>query len=155
MKTARILFEELNSGDENVKIEAKRSSEVGKSILETVCAFANEPDLGGGYLLLGAVRKGFDEQGFPIYEPENISNPDKVQSDLANQCASVFNIRLRPQIKQETFEGKTVIIVKVEEVPAAHKPVYFENKGLPQGAYRRIGSTDQRCTEEDFLFICR
>lgn len=47
MKTARILFEELNSGDENVKIEAKRSSEVGKSILETVCAFANEPDLGG------------------------------------------------------------------------------------------------------------
>ena len=149
MKTARILFEELNSGDENVKIEAKRSSEVGKSILETVCAFANEPDLGGGYLLLGAVRKGFDEQGFPIYEPENISNPDKVQSDLANQCASVFNIRLRPQIKQETFEGKTVIIVKVEEVPAAHKPVYFEKRGLPQGAYRRIGSTDQRCTEED------
>ncbi len=149
MKTARILFEELNSGDENVKIEAKRSSEVGKSILETVCAFANEPDLGGGYLLLGAVRKGFDEQGFPIYEPENISNPDKVQSDLANQCASVFNIRLRPQIKQETFEGKTVIIVKVEEVPAAHKPVYFENRGLPQGAYRRIGSTDQKCTEED------
>lgn len=149
MKTARILFEELNSGDENVKIEAKRSSEVGKSILETVCAFANEPDLGGGYLLLGAVRKGFDEQGFPVYEPENIVNPDKVQSDLANQCASVFNIRLRPQIKQETFEGKTVIIVKVEEVPAAHKPVYFEKRGLPQGAYRRIGSTDQKCTEED------
>ena len=149
MKTARNLFEELNSGDENVNIEAKRSSEVGKSILETVCAFANEPDIGGGYLLLGAVRKGFDDQGFPIYEPENIANPDKVQSDLANQCASVFNIRLRPQIKQETIEGKTVIIVKVDEVPAAHKPVYFEKRGLPQGAYRRIGSTDQKCTEED------
>ena len=151
MKTAKELFEELNSGDENVKIEAKRSSEVGKSILETVCAFANEPDLGGGYLLLGAVRKGFDEQGLPVYVPENIANPDKVQSDLANQCASVFNIRLRPQIKQETIDGKTVIVVKVEEAPATKKPVYFEKRGLPQGAYRRIGPTDQKCTEEDMF----
>lgn len=149
MKTASELFKELNSTDESVWIEAKRASDVGKSILETVCAFANEPDLGGGYLLLGAVRKGFDEQGFPIYEPENIANPDKVQSDIANQCASAFNIRLRPQIKKDSIEGKTVIVVKVDEASAAQKPVFFEKRGLPQGAYRRIGPTDQKCTEED------
>lgn len=149
MKTASELFKELNSTDESVRIEAKRASDVGKSILETICAFANEPDLGGGYLLLGAVRKGFDEQGFPIYVPENIVNPDKVQSDIANQCASAFNIRLRPQIKKDSIEGKTVIVVKVDEVSAAQKPVFFEKRGLPQGAYRRIGPTDQKCTEED------
>jgi ATP-dependent DNA helicase RecG len=149
MKTAQELFEDLNSNDENVRIEAKRASEVGKSIMETICAFANEPDLDGGYLLLGAVRKGFDDNGFPVYEPENIANPDKVQTDIANQCASVFNVRIRPQIETEVVDGKTVIVVRVDEAPASQKPIYFEKRGLPQGAYRRIGSSDQKCTEDD------
>ena len=139
----------MNAGDEGVRIEAKRASEVGKSILETICAFANEPDLDGGYILLGAVRKGFDENGFPVYEPENIENPDKIQTDIANQCASVFNIRIRPQIETEVVDGKTVIVVKVDEAPLSQKPVYFEKRGLPQGAYRRIGPSDQKCTEDD------
>ena len=149
MRTAQELFEELNDGDEGVRIEAKRASEVGKSIMETICAFANEPDLDGGYLLLGAVRKGFDENVFPIYEPENIANPDKIQSDIANQCASVFNVRIRPQIETEVVDGKTVVVVKVDEAPASQKPIYIEKRGLPQGAYRRIGSSDQKCTEDD------
>ena len=119
MRTARELFEELNDGDESVRIEAKRASEVGKSIMETICAFANEPDLDGGYLLLGAVRKGFDDNGFPVYVPENIANPDKVQTDIANQCASVFNVRIRPQIETEVVDGKTVIVVRVDEAPAS------------------------------------
>ena len=64
MKTAQEIFEQLNSIDENVRIDAKRASEIDKSIMETVCAFANEPGLGGGYLLLGAVRTGF-QNGLP------------------------------------------------------------------------------------------
>ena len=39
MKTAKELFEELNSWDENRRIEAKSASAVGKSMMETVCAF--------------------------------------------------------------------------------------------------------------------
>ena len=149
MRTAQELFEELNSNDESVGIEAKRASEVGRSIMETICAFSNEPDLGGGYVLLGAVRTGFDENGLPHYEPENIVNPDKVQSDIANQCASVFNTRIRPQIETGVVDGKTVVVVKVDEAPASQKPVYFEKRGLPYGAYRRIGPSDQKCTEDD------
>lgn len=53
MKSARELLDELNAADEHIRIEAKRSSEIGKSVMETVCAYANEPGLGGGYLLLG------------------------------------------------------------------------------------------------------
>ena len=149
MRTAQELFEELNSYDESVRIEAKKASEVGRSIMETICAFSNEPDLGGGYVLLGAVRKGFDENGLPHYEPENIANPDKIQTDIANQCASVFNVRIRPQIEKDVVDGKTVVVVKVDEAPASQKPIYFEKRGLPQGAFRRIGPTDQNCTEED------
>lgn len=80
MKIAKELFDELNSWDENRRIEAKSASAVGKSMMETVCAFANEPGLRGGYLLLGAKRTGMTEDGKPVYEPENIENTDKVQS---------------------------------------------------------------------------
>lgn len=43
MKTAKELFELLNSFDEDRRIEAKSASAVGKSMMETVCAFSNEP----------------------------------------------------------------------------------------------------------------
>ncbi len=53
MRTAQDLLTELNASDESPRIEAKRAREIGKSIMETVIAYANEPGLGGGYLLLG------------------------------------------------------------------------------------------------------
>lgn len=37
----------------------------------------------------------------------------------------------------------------MNELPQNQKPLYFKSEGLPSGAYRRIGSTDQRCTEDD------
>ena len=148
MKTAQEIFEQLNSIDENVRIDAKRASEIDKSIMETVCAFANEPGLGGGYLLLGAVRTGF-KNGLPVYVPENIENPDKIQNDVITQCSSMFNVRIRPQIEPEVIDGKTVLVVKVDEAPEAQKPIYITSRGLPQGAFRRVGSSDQKCTEDD------
>ena len=148
MKTAKEIFDQLNSVDENVRIEAKKASEIDKSIMETVCAFANEPSLGGGYIILGAVRKGF-ANGVPIYEPENIENPEKIQNDVATKCSTMLNVRIRPQIETEVIDGKTVIVVKVDEAPEAQKPMYIESRGLPQGAFRRVGASDQKCTEDD------
>ncbi|MBP5346268.1 MAG: putative DNA binding domain-containing protein [Bacteroidales bacterium] len=148
MKTAQEIFDQLNSIDESVRIDAKRASEIDKSIMETVCAFANEPGLGGGYLLLGAVRTGFKD-GLPVYVPENIENPDKIQNDVTTQCSSMFNVRIRPLIETEVVDGKTVLVVKIDEAPEAQKPIYIVNRGLPQGAFRRVGSSDQKCTEDD------
>ena len=153
MKTAKELFAELNSFDENRRIEAKSASAVGKSMMETVCAFANEPGLCGGYLLLGAKRTGIAEDGRPIYEPENIENTDKIQSDFVAMCNSMFNVRIRPIINVEEYLGKTVIVVKIEELPESQKPAYFAKRGLPEGAFRRIGPSDEKCSEEDmYLF---
>ena len=153
MRTAKELFAELNSFDENRRIEAKSASSVGKSMMETVCAFANEPGLCGGYLLLGAKRTGIAEDGRPIYEPENIENTDKIQSDFVAMCNSMFNVRIRPIINVEEYLGKTVIVVKIEELPESQKPAYFAKRGLPEGAFRRIGPSDEKCSEEDmYLF---
>ena len=153
MRTAKELFAELNSFDENRRIEAKSASAVGKSMMETVCAFANEPGLCGGYLLLGAKRTGMAEDGRPVYEPENIENTDKIQSDFVAMCNSMFNVRIRPNINVEEYLGKTVIVVKIEELPESQKPAYFAKRGLPEGAFRRIGPSDEKCSEEDmYLF---
>ena len=119
MKTAQEIFDQLNSIDENVRIDAKKASEIDKSIMETVCAFANEPGLGGGYLLLGAVRTGF-KNGLPVYVPENIENPDKIQNDVTTQCSSMFNVRIRPQIETEVIDGKTVLVIKICPCACSH-----------------------------------
>ena len=47
------LLEQLRLLDECQRIEAKLGREIGSSVMQSVCAFANEPGLGGGYILLG------------------------------------------------------------------------------------------------------
>ena len=125
----------------------KRAQEAGKSLLETICAFANEPHLGGGWLLLGVAP---DEQAlFPGYAVEGVPQPDKLSADLASQCTTAFNRPLRVEIRTETLAGEPVVVVFVPEAAPQDKPIYFKATGLPKGAFRRIGSTDQRCTEDD------
>ena len=145
--TAIELLASLNLLDETEHIEAKRASELGKSILETICAFANEPGLGGGWLLLGVAR---DERAlFPAYEVEGIDQPEKLSTEIATQCRNTFNQPVRVDISTETLDGKTVIVVHVPEALAQDKPVFFKSHGLPKGALRRISSTDQHCTDDD------
>ncbi|WP_298576742.1 ATP-binding protein [uncultured Luteimonas sp.] len=151
MTSAYDLLQSLNLLDEHERIEAKRSDEVGKSLLETICAFANEPGLGGGWILLGVTRE--ELALFPSYEVEGLDHPDKISADLASQCAATFNQPVRIQIATEQLDGKPVIVVSVPEAAAQDKPIYFKAQGLPRGAFRRIGSTDQRCTEDDLLLL--
>ena len=145
--TAKEILQQLNSLDEHHAIEAKRASAIDKSFLETVCAFSNEPDLGGGHILLGVERN--ETELFPTYSVVGVENPDVLSNTISSQCASSFNIPVRPQIITELLHGKPVLVVHVPEMQAPNKPVYLKNLGLPRGAYRRIGSSDQHCTEDD------
>ncbi len=151
MKIAAELLSELNELDEHVSVEAKTSADVGRSLLETICAFSNEPNLGGGCILLGAARA--DDTFWPSYEVVGVDDPDQIQADIASQCASVFNVPVRPRMVAERLNGKTVIILHVAEVGSHEKPIHFTNEPLPRSAYRRIGSTDQRCTEDDLVIF--
>ena len=144
---AQELLQNLSLLDENECIEAKLAQDIGKSALETICAFANEPNLGGGWLLLGVARE--ELALFPSYEVRGVPNPDKLSANLASQCASTFNTPVRLDISTEVLEDKPVVVVFVPEAAPQDKPIYFKAAGLPKGAFRRIGSTDQRCTEDD------
>ncbi len=150
--TADELFEQLNQLDEHERIEAKRASEIGSSVLETVCALSNEPGLGGGWILLGVVSKSATLfPGYGGYEVVGIEEPDKLSSELASQCASAFNQLVRPRIESATISGKIVLSVFVPELSPSAKPLFLKKHGLPKGAFRRIGSTDQHCTDDDLL----
>lgn len=145
--TAVELLECLNLLDEHEHIEAKRASEAGKSILETVCAFANEPGLGGGWLLLGVARE--EMALFPAYEVEGVEQPEKLGTEIATQCRNIFNQPVRVDISTESIQGKAVLVVHVPEAQPQDKPIFFKSQGLPRGAFRRISSTDQHCTDDD------
>lgn len=146
--SAQELFDKLNDIDETVNIEAKSlSHDSTRSVMETVCSFSNEPALGGGVILLG-VAENTNSDG-NTYVVEEILDTDKAQLDIASQCASMFNIPVRPEIKVDKINGKNILKIYVPELPASRKPLYFSNEGLPRGIYRRIGSSDQRCTEDD------
>jgi len=145
----REIIEELNLLDETTTLEAKQCLEhVDKSFYETVCAFSNEPDLGGGIVLLGLKRD--DERAkYPVYDAVGVNDADQLSLEIASGCATRFNQPIRPEIHSETINGKTVLAVQIPELSPASKPVYFKNRQLPAGAFRRIGSSDQHCTEED------
>ena len=145
--TAKEIFDLLNEADEQTHIEAKAGGAVSNSVMETICAFSNEPGLGGGYILLGAKEDNLSL--FPQYTVDEIKDPDKIQSDLASKCSSMFNIAIRPRIKIEKVNDKNVAVIKVDELAQNQKPLFFRSENLPRGAFRRIGPTDHRCTEDD------
>jgi ATP-dependent DNA helicase RecG len=138
------ILKQLNELDECENIEAKRSAdELGKSALETISAFSNEPGLGGGTILFGISEREYG------YVASGVEDPGKLTADLASQCASAFNRPVRPRIVQETVDGRTVIAAITPEAAPAEKPIFIASRGMHYGSYRRIAATDQRATEDD------
>lgn len=94
---AKYYIDELNAIDEHVRIEAKQCTDrIDKSVLETVCSFSNEPDLDGGVIIIG-IEDTFDDK--TRYAVKGVTNVDKLQNDLATQCADLFNHPVRPAIE--------------------------------------------------------
>ena len=91
--TANELYSQLLRLDETVQVEAKRGSQAGKSVLETICAFSNEPGIVEGYILLGVSQDQTTKQ----YNIEGVTKLDEVQKNISSQCATMFNIPIVPK----------------------------------------------------------
>lgn len=143
------LLDRLNQVDESHEIEAKRSeSELGRSALETISAFANEPGLGGGYLLFGVA-----EEGPLAFVPKGVTQPKKLEEEISSLCACAFNRAVRPRVWTEVVDGASLVAAFVPEAAPSEKPIFIKTKAMQHGTYRRIGSTDQRCTEDDLRVL--
>lgn len=145
------ILERLNTEDESVEIEAKRGSDVGKSMLETISAFSNEPDSNGGYLVLGVVRNDKTLK----YEVEGVEKLDDVKAKIATVCRNDFNFPISPDVSVEKSNNKSAIIVYIPEAQPQDKPVFVKSRGVKNGSFRRITSTDHHCSDEDLLLFIR
>lgn len=148
-ESAAQLIAILNQVDEQEDIEAKTISgtDAGKSVYETICSLSNEPDLGGGTILLGVSRDV--SSLFPLYSANGVTDPDKLSLDIQSYCSSAFNSPIRVGIRTEMVGGAAIIRIDVPELPKSQKPAYFAATGLPKGAWRRIGPSDVKCNDDD------
>lgn len=125
-------------GTDNLDVEAKASTPaLPKSVRETLSSFSNES---GGTLLLGLA----EEQEFAAV---GVDDPKKVRDDLASLCADGMEPPVRAEIEIVTFEGVSLVVATVPELPRNQKPCYVKDQGLYTGSYTRAGDGDRRLTQ--------
>lgn len=149
--SAELLLEQLRQLDECQRIEAKRGSDIGSSVMQSVCAFANEPGLGGGYLLLGISEP--DEQHEQFYV-SGVSNTDQLLGALQANCRDQFEQIIPIEAQAISVEGQTVIVVFVPELDPVAKPCTFKGRfdsknKRKTGVWRRGLNGDYECTQAD------
>ena len=104
------LLERLLERGECQRIEAKQAqNSLGKSALETISAFSNEPDLSGGYLILGIKKQEEGALG-KMYEIQGVRDPDALQQEIGNICRNSFNRRIIPEISVHSIEGCLLVV---------------------------------------------
>lgn len=151
MRSIESLLTELRTLDEHPRIEAKRASQVGSSLMQTVCAFANEPGLGGGYLLLGVCEPDGQHEQFWV---EGIDDTDRLLNELQSNCRDQFETPIPLQCQVGELEGRRVVAVHVPELEAAAKPCTFKGRfdsknKRKTGIWRRGLNSDYECTPQE------
>ncbi|MBA2321356.1 MAG: ATP-dependent DNA helicase RecG [Deltaproteobacteria bacterium] len=88
-----------------------------------------------------------------MWHAVGVRDADRLQNDVASLCRTAFNRVIRPEIRVDRVDGEVLVGVYIPEASDADKPVYSPKIGLPKGAWRRIGSADQRCTDDDLAMF--
>jgi len=139
----KVDFDELlkslrERGSELDDIEVKDASGGTPTRLwQSLSALANRP--GGGTLILGLSPD--------LFQPTGLKLLDGLQRDLGNACAEM-EPPIRPAFDTFMVErGKRVLVISVPECARQHKPCFYRPKGLPSGAFIRVGDSDRAMTE--------
>jgi ATP-dependent DNA helicase RecG len=145
------VFDSLVQLGESPRIEAKQANEIGPSVMQTICAFANEPGLKGGWLLLGISEPDLQHDTFWVTGIENV---DKLLGDLQNNCRNQFEHPVTIECKHTKIEGKSLIGIFVHEFDSSAKPCRFIGKPdkhnkRKTGVWRRGANGDYECTERE------
>lgn len=111
-------------------------SNVGKTIRETLSAFANA---NGGLIILG-----LDESNG--FLPVKGFDAAKARDDLETRCAQTTP-PVRPLIDTVPFEGSLVVVAEVNEMTSEDKPCYVTDQGKYGGSYIRVGDGHIRLTQ--------
>ncbi len=139
------LLHDLDLLGELAQVECKESLwHLPKDIWETVSAFANTD---GGTILLGvAERRG-------RFRVIGLVDLEQQQHDLAAGLHDILNLPISAHIQAHCClvegEERVVLSVYIPEALRYQKPIYIRKTGLDKGCYRRVGSEDMPCSEDD------
>ncbi|MDI9589018.1 MAG: ATP-binding protein [Acidobacteriota bacterium] len=121
-------------GKDDQTIEVK--SGVGKSVLESLSAFANT---GGGTIIVGLS----EQEGFQLIE--NFDAQKSVEQLRAR--GTQITPPVRPTITVVPFEGGEVVVAEIDGFPSQDRPAYITERGIYGGSYQRVGDADVRLTQ--------
>lgn len=119
---------------ESETLEFKKSTSLLKEAVRTLCAFANHH---GGYVVFG-----IDDRGRALGQQVS----DDTLKNIANEVKLNTDPKLYPSIETIDIEGRTCILVAIEESPLKPHFAY----GRP---YRRVGTTNQQIDREMYEYL--
>ena len=114
-----------------------------KKCYDTFSSFSNKY---GGLIIFGLS----EEDNF---KTEGVYDANDIQKQITNLCSDSMEPVIRPDILSLEFEGKTVVAVKIEELPQHKKPCYYKSSGIKGGSYTRIGDRDDRMTNYELYSL--
>lgn len=132
-------------GDDSEAVEVKLAGGgfPTSSLLRTVSAFANKA---GGIILLGLdERDGFLTHG--------VEDPKGFVRDMDRLCAEKISPPIRASIEEMQFEGASVVVASVPELPHGDKPAYIVDQGMARGSYIRTGDSDRRLPDYEVRLL--
>ncbi len=128
------LFPYLDPEDQRLEFKTCAGGVLQNDIWKSISAFANTE---GGQIILGV---GPDQRPISLSAAEI----DKLQQDFLSLSQVGFNYPIIPDIQ---VIG-SVVNIYVPPAPAAVRPIYSKSRGIPQGAYIRVGASNVQVTNE-------
>lgn len=129
-----VLLPHIDPEDNRHEYKTCRTGTLPNDIWKTISAFANSE---GGRIILG-VTPDHEIVGL------NADQIDTLQQNIVSLCQGTFNYPVTPEIQ---VIGK-VVNVYISPSAAAVRPIYSRSRGLPNGAWVRIGSSTVQMNDE-------
>ena len=113
---------------------------IGKSIWETVSAFANT---NGGWLILGVT-----DEGEPIGVGDGHERSKQFLDLIRNRSKISFPVCGAMDVEVQQMEGNALLVIRVPAAPRSARPVYVGGNPY-EGTFVRRGESDYRCTKPE------
>lgn len=123
------MLEELLIKEEGKTLEFKQSTQSLQKIIQTIIAFANTS---GGTVVIGIKDKTKEVVGLANI----LQDEEKIAGAIADSVAPL----LFPTFHLYTWRDKDVLIISV---PHSFGPYYLKSKGIEEGVFMRLGSTNR------------
>jgi ATP-dependent DNA helicase RecG len=123
------MIEELLKQEEGKTLEFKENTKNLEGIIHTIIAFANTA---GGKILIGVKDKTKEVVG--------LQDPIEEEMRLANAIADSIEPLFNPDIHVVSWRNEEFLLI---QVPHSVGPYYVKSKGVKNGTYIRLGSTNR------------